>query len=331
MKKSISLNYLTVLIVALVMLAMMPLTTYASHKLQGNAFDYTAEKIPKSNSWANQKIQYDSWAKNADIAVLLDQHLYDILLRLVQTYAVENNIDIAVKEGTCGISAGLLTSKSVDVAGFCCPAGRLDRLPGLEFHTVGVGPLAIIVHKDNPVKNITAEQARQLFSGDIKNWSELGGPDMRVVPIARLHCKARPGHWRLILDNEELFSPAMVEVGDIPAMVRVVANDIRAVGHLATWNIHKYADQWQVKALEIDGMNPNNLESLESGKYPFYRSYNITSWASRTTHDIKATALVRYLIENTYKVDDRFNMVPAARLRKAGWKFNMDELIGEPD
>lgn len=329
--KSLHLSCLSAIMGMLALLAMLPLTVHASHTLEGEAFDYTSEPTPQSNQWKNQAIKYESWAKNADLAVLLDQHLYDILLSYVQRYAVENKIDIAVKEGTCGISAGLLTSKSVDIAGFCCPAGRLDRLPGLEFHTVGIGPLAIIVHKDNPINNITTDQARQLFAGNIKNWSEIGGLDMKVIPIARLHCKARPGHWRLILDNEELFSPALVEVGDIPAMVRTVSKDKRAIGHLATWNIQKYKDNWQVKALMIDGILPDNLDALASGEYPFYRSYNITKWSSKNTYNDEAAALVQYLVENTHNTDSRFNMVPASRLKKTGWKFINDELVGEPD
>lgn len=303
----------------------------SSHKSAGQPFDHTTETVQKAPGWDKAPVVYDKWASKADIAVTLDQHLYAILLPFVQGYAKKKNMDIAIKEGTCGISAGMLAKKSVDMAGFCCPAGKTDRLPGLVFHTVGIAPIAIIVHKDNPVKDITEEQARELFTGEIKNWSEVSGPDIPVTPVARLHCKARPGHWRLILDNENQFSINLNEVGTIPDMVSAVASRKNAVGHLATWNIYKYADQWGVKALKINGISPDDTEALESNQYPFYRSYNITTWSTEGVINRHSPGLVKHLIKSAAKTDKRFSMVPASRLRKTGWKFIGDELVGEPD
>ncbi len=181
------------------------------------------------------------------------------------------------------------------------------------------------------MKNITEKQARELFSGKILNWSELGGPDMPVTPIARLHCKARPGHWRLILDNEDQFSTSLFEVGTIPDMVQSVASRKDAVGHLASWTIHGYADKWKVKALKVNGINPEDKKALESGSYPFYRVYSITTWSTKENHNRHAQGLVRHLMESVSKLDRKFSIVPASRLRQSGWKFAGDELVGEPD
>jgi len=317
------------LIAVLLLLASPPTLSFTSQKSAGKAFDYSDQSVQKTPDWTKKPIVYDKWAQNADLAVTLDQHLYDIMLPLVQKFARDNDMDIAVNEGTCGISSGMLENKHVDIAGFCCPAGRGDRLPGLEFHTVGVAPLAIIAHKDNTVSGITAEEARGLFSGSIRNWKEVGGADMEVSPIARLHCKARPGHWRLILDTEDDFAYHLNEVGTIPDMAHEVSSNRQAVGHIATWNIHKYADKWKVKALLIDGLRPDDTGALMKGKYPFFRSYNITTWSGSNSNE-KAQRLVRYLIENAGRVDSRFNMVPVSKLREAGWKFKGDELVGEP-
>jgi hypothetical protein len=320
---------ISLIIAASFMAALAPAASLASHEPGVKAFDHTAQKVPKPPEWTEKPIAYEKWAQKADLAVTLDQHLYAVMLPLVQEFARENNIFIAVKEGTCGISAGMLETKSVDLAGFCCPAGRGDRLPGLEFHTVGIAPLAIIVHRDNPVDGISSAEVRELFSGEKRNWKDVGGPDMKISPIARLHCKARPGHWRLILDSEDDFSHTLQEVGTIPDMVHAVASNKKAVGHLATWNIQKYADKWKVKPLTIDGLSHGDTEALLKGMYPFYRSYNITSWSGKHSRKT-ARGLVEYLIDNARRVDSGFHMVPASKLRKAGWKFIGDELVGEP-
>lgn len=45
--------------------------------------------------------------------------------------------------------------------------------------------LAIIVHPSNPLRNLTIEQIRNIYTGKIKNWEELGGPDSPIVVISR--------------------------------------------------------------------------------------------------------------------------------------------------
>ncbi len=68
---------------------------------------------------------------------------------------------VAVNEGTCGHSEGMLRAKKVDVGGWCCPPAGYDRLPGLNFNTVGIGALAIVVHADNQVDSLTMGQVRE--------------------------------------------------------------------------------------------------------------------------------------------------------------------------
>jgi len=217
--------------------AVTPNPGQAEDSLAGTPFAYTSETVSMPAAWKESPVRHEEWAQGADLAVSLDQHLYPVLLPFIQDYARRKNIEIAVKEGTCGVSAGMLLRKSVEMAAFCCPAAAPDRLPELTFHTVGIAPLAIITHPNNPVDDLSEDTVRQVFMGQVSDWSELKGGDGQagrgalVRPIARLHCKARPGHWRLILDNEDLFGHNLNEVGSIPDMVHDVASNQGAVGH----------------------------------------------------------------------------------------------------
>jgi len=304
----------------------------AEELLAGQAFTEPSQLTDMPKKWREQSIQYEKWAQGANIAVSLDQQLYPALLPIIQQYARKNGIDIAVQEGTCGISAKGLKDKIVDIAGFCCPPSEADRLPGIKFYTLGIAAIAILVNSDNPINNITIEQARQIFEGRIFRWSDIKAnsrAQRRMIQVlGRLHCKQRPGHWRLLLDNEDLFSPRMAELSTIPDMIMEIADDRYAIGYETLWMLKRHSDQ--VKTLSIDSVKPTNNAKLISGAYPLYRTYNVTTWKAISTKNAKAQKLVKFLIEYMEQLDSQYGIVSVHKLRKAGWQFFGSELMGVP-
>ncbi|QWR76559.1 substrate-binding domain-containing protein [Candidatus Magnetomonas plexicatena] len=303
--------------------------------LRGAPFSDNKKIFKMSDEWMKAPIKYESWAKGADIAVALDQQIYPALLPLIREYEKQNGLKIAVEEGTCGIAAGAVSKKTVDISGMCCPPGEIDRLPGLKYFNLGIGSLAILVNKENPVENITKEELRTIFRGKIDKWSQLKadkkGQDIEIKPIVRLHCKNRPGHWCLILGSEDLFSPRAMDVGSIADMLTQVASVKGAVGYETLWMVDHHNKKSVLKALSIDGLSPYDNTALISGKYNIYRTFNITVWDAPNLSNEKAKKLADYIMKNLEKIDKSYYIVPATQLRKAGWKFDGNELVGEPN
>ncbi len=309
-----------------------------SESLKREAFSDPSYVLDMPNEWVNQSVKYEPWAENADIAITLDQHLYPALSSIIDKFAEENGIKISVNEGTCGISAGLLFRKAVDMAGFCCPPAKTDRFPGLRYHTVGIGALTILVHPDNAVDNITFKQAQQIYQGKIRDWSNLATEEKRKIPalpidpVARLHCKTRPGHWRLLLDDEDLFGMQTKTVGSIEdIMIKVHENPASIGGAETLYMAHyRYSQKRKLKPLRINGYSPEEQSHLISSSYPLYFTYNITTWAHEDSSNHQVQKLVEYILKHSDKIDAKIGIIPANILRKAGWKFKGNELIGEP-
>jgi len=273
---------------------------------------------------------------NDNLVVALDQQSYRVLSSPIKKYARDHHLNIDVIDGMCGNSAGMLRRKMIDIGGFCCPPGTADRLPGLQFHTTGITGVALLVHPDNPINNITLEQARKIFRGNIYRWSELKNADGRsevelpIQIITRLHCKTRPGHWRLLLKKEELFSLNMLEVGVPSDMISQVASNPLAIGHAAWWfAINYYKDKGKVKALKIDGYAPNDLKALAAGNYPIYKAFYLTTWKGEKVENPHAKKLVEFMKRAIEERGRNYGIVPVSSLVQAGWKFKGDELIGE--
>lgn len=305
----------------------------ADRLLRGTAFsDYTKHAdMPKG--WEEQPVQYTKDVGDADLVVSLGQQTYPALSPIVMQFAKENNIKIVIQSGTCGITAGKLQRKTIDTGAFCCPPGENDRLPGLEFHTIAISPIAIITNQENTLENISLDNARQVFQGKIQEWSD---PQLAtdyegsIQPIGRLHCKKRPGHWTLLLSTESEFGPTLTEVGVIPDLISKVGRVENAISIETPFMVNTYGKPGTVKMLKVDNVSPMDLDAVAQGQYPFYRVYSLTTWSSNPGKRDLSLQLIAYLRDYIEREYSQYAFVPVSKLKQYGWKFHGEELVAEP-
>jgi len=152
----------------------------------------------------------------------------------------------------------------------CCQLGNKEIKEGdLRVYPVAKEPILILVNRDNPVNNLSLRQVRDVFSGKITNWKQVGGEDRPIVVVLRPHCKDRPGHWKTILPEIDRFRKDRVNVRSAADMVQRVNDFSGAIGHTgAAW---KFEPDNKVKAIAISGIQPT-AKNLKNGAYPFYRT-----------------------------------------------------------
>jgi len=293
--------------------------------------------VDMDEKWESRSIVHDEKTGKADLVVSLGQVTYPALRQFIEEYAVRKGIEIVMQQGTCGVSAKKLSRKAIDVGAFCCPPGKTDRLPGIEFHTIGIAPIALITNPDNELSGLSLSEARKIFSGDTVRWSEVSAenkirlPPKDIQPIVRLHCKKRPGHWRHILDTEDMFSSRIREVGVIPDMIKDVAQTKSAIGFETEYMLEVHKENGEVKVLKIDGHHPSDLQHLLFAGYPFYRTFNLTTWTGSSRDSMLSKDLVNSIKKHIQTDGYKYGMISSESLRLAGWKFKGDELTGEPD
>jgi hypothetical protein len=331
-----TLNRHAVVLLCVLSVLVAPLGAYAAEELSGKTFSDPSVTQEMEESWVSQPIKHDPALGKADIVVNINRQVYQALSPLIRQFEKENGIKVLATKGTCGISAGMVKKKTADIVMLCCPPGKIDRLPGIEFHTVGIMSLALLVHPDNPVEGVSSAQARGIFQGEISRWSELNdeqgrpGKNTPIQVITRRHCKKRPGHWKLLLAEKDLFTPKVQEVGAIPDMIQLIVGNPSAIGFEVMQMVREYEEKGPLKALRISGSSAENAEDLVSGKYPFYRTYSFTTWKGKEVENPHARRLVEYILANADSVDDSFGLITAPKLKSAAWKFEGNELVGEP-
>lgn len=139
---------------------------------------------------------------------------------------------------------------------------RYDLKP-FRFALDGV---AIAVHPSNPVGNLSMEQARDIFSGKIDNWKQVGGPDRRINLYGRDEASAtREVFVGKVLGKDVQPATRSTLVASNGAAKTAIARDKGAIGYLGMG----YVDP-SIKAVSINGVAPTQ-EHAKSGAYPVVR------------------------------------------------------------
>ena len=160
-----------------------------------------------------------------------------------------------------------------DLAGIARPPSKEALGKGVVSSLIGWDAIAIIVHPDNPVQNLTQSQLKAVFTGTIRNWKELGGPDLAINPyIVGIESATRKVCRSVILGKDDYVDCEVVkpDVG----ILNKVANDPRSIGHISFSFVDPKAN---VKTVSVNGQPL----SLTNSNYPITRPLYFLWWPGR--------------------------------------------------
>ncbi len=137
--------------------------------------------------------------------------------------------------------------------------------------------LVFVVNKGNPVDSLTVEQVQKIYTGEITNWSQVGGEDLDIAPFQRNpEAGSQSMMEKLVMSGLDMMDPPEgyapgTMIGLLEA-VREYDNRPAAIGY----TVYYYANDMEMaqglKILAIDGVKPS-AESIQSGAYPFLNPY----------------------------------------------------------
>jgi phosphate transport system substrate-binding protein len=128
---------------------------------------------------------------------------------------------------------------------------------------VGIDALVPVVHPSNPVENLSLDQMKKIYMGEIKNWEDVGGPDKRIVVISRDTSSGTYETWsKIVLNKERVFPGALLQASN-GAVVQAVSKNPNAIGYIGYGYLNG-----DVKQIAADGVmgGPDTL-----AKYPISR------------------------------------------------------------
>ena len=179
----------------------------------------------------------------------------------------ERNDGVSILVSGMGSSAGIesVSTGSSDIGTSSRELKDAELELGLEDTPVAYDAIAVIVHPDNPVSELSTMEVRAIFAGVITNWKDVGGPDMPIGLVNRDEASGtREAFSKIIMDDARFDRGAVVLPGT--GQVRSVIADIEgAVGYISLGFVTD-----DVKAVAIDGVEASE-ESVVAGTYPVQR------------------------------------------------------------
>ena len=131
--------------------------------------------------------------------------------------------------------------------------------------------IAIIVHPSNPINNLSVEQVRDIFAGQITNWAQLGGPDLPITLINRDESSGTRDAFGKAIMGDAPFEINAVVLPGTGQVREVVTRAPGAIGYISVGFVAPRFIKTQVKALSIDNVAPED-EYVASGVYPISRT-----------------------------------------------------------
>lgn len=160
----------------------------------------------------------------------------------------------AVLEGRCDIG---LSSRNLKDE---------EKANGLEGTILAYDGIAIIVNPENPVSDLSIETIAKIYTGEIKNWKELGGNDAEIVLIGReAGSGTRDGFEDITKTKDKCeYRQELTSTGDV---ITTVAGNPAAIGYASLASVKN-----TVKAVTVDGIAASE-SSIKDGSYIVQRPF----------------------------------------------------------
>ena len=181
------------------------------------------------------------------------------------------DIDISVRGGGSGVGISALIDGITDIADASRPMKKKEvekaKSKGIYPYEniIAKDGIAVVVNTSNPIKRLTIKQIKDIYTGHITNWKELGGNDMKIIVISRDTSSGTFEAFEHLALNKARVIPEALMMASNKAVLTTVATTPGAIGYIGLGYVNN-----KVKALFVNGVYPT-VKSVVNGSYPLSR------------------------------------------------------------
>lgn len=250
----------------LAMVLVLGMTACSSSSSDDTSDDDDAEEVTEA-----VEEEEDDTSSSADLSGSISlsgsTSMEDVVTALAETF-MEMYPNVTVNAEYVGSGAGIeaVTAGTVDIGNASRNLKDEELANGVVENIIAIDGIAVIVDSSNTVTELSTEDIIAIFTGEITNWSELGGSDTPIVVVGRESGSGTRSAFEELLDIEDVCAYAS-ELDSTGAVLAKVASTEGAIGYIS---LDKLSDE--VIAVSIDGVEATE-ENIVAGDYILSRPF----------------------------------------------------------
>lgn len=188
--------------------------------------------------------------------------------------------DIIIDVQGGGSSAGIKSAQTntADI-GMSSRSLKEDEMDLWSFEIARDG-LVVILHPSNPIHNLTLQQVRDIYSGVINNWKQLGGVDKEIHVITREEGSGTRSAFESLVMGDSEINPRSIVQDSNGTVIQLTKDDAYAIGYISLGLVNEF-----IKAVELDGVKASH-DNVLNGTYNLSRPFLFVS-SQEPTGDVK--------------------------------------------
>lgn len=194
---------------------------------------------------------------------------------LAEQFGIDHdNVVVSVEGGGSGAGVEAAASGAADIGLASRALKDGEGEGGLVETVLALDGIAVIVHADNPVSDLSVEQIAALFTGEVTGWAGVGGADGAVACIGREAGSGTRDGFESITDTEDACRLAQ-ELTSTGAVVEAVRGNPQAIGYASLASVE---GQEGIKAITVGGVACTE-ETVKDGSYAIQRPFVLVTKA----------------------------------------------------
>lgn len=258
-----------------------------------SAADTAAEPTVEAVSTTADEAADTSADKYADLSGSVSMSGSTSMEKLANAVAesfMEKYPNVTVTAEFTGSSAGIesVLAGSVDIGNSSRNLKDDEKSAGAVENIVAIDGIAVVADPANKVEDLTKDQLVSIYTGETKNWSEVGGDDQAIVVVGREAGSGTRGAFEELLDIADACVYAN-ELDSTGAVMAKVASTPGAIGYVSLDVVDD-----SVKALKLDGVDATE-ENIKAGNYALSRPFVMATKGEISEQKTEVQALFDYL------------------------------------
>ena len=157
-----------------------------------------------------------------------------------------------------------------------------------EYTEIGAEAFVFFVHKDNPIDSLTTEQIKGIYSGEITNWSEVGGPDEEIMAFQRNEGSGSQSMMLRFMGDTPIMPAETKEIRGMGSIIEEVVdykNKSGSIGFSFRFYVEGIIRNPDIKMIAVDGVAPT-VENIKNRSYAIVAPVYAVTYAGNPNDNV---------------------------------------------